>query len=113
MSETTAPQARPVDGRTFPTKARGARPTFFDDAGATDAVIDIVTALAAEVWVLRERIDRLEGVDPGTSSQDAAAFTSRVFRVFEEMREEVVAGESEDRYRALVDRAFAEIGDKR
>ncbi|WP_419838829.1 hypothetical protein [Candidatus Poriferisodalis sp.] len=38
MGEPTVPQAQPVEGRSFPT-ARGARPTFFDDGGATDAVL--------------------------------------------------------------------------
>jgi len=129
MSDATAPQAKPLDGRTFPTKARGARPTFFDDDGATDAVLDIVTSLAAEVWALRERIASLEAVlqssgslQPGDienyrptgdtaddRSSEVAAFTARVFRVFEEMREEVVAGETEQQYRAVVDRAFEEL----
>ena len=130
MSDTTAPQARPVDGRSYPTKARGARPTFFDDDGATDAVLSIVTALAAEVWALRERVDSLEmvlersgtldradvenlrvdGEAAADRDHDAAAFTGRVFRVFEEMREEVVAGETEAQYQAVVDRAFSELG---
>jgi hypothetical protein len=129
MSEATAPQAEPVDGRSFPTKARGARPTFFDDDGATDAIVAIVTALAAEVWTLRERIDTLEAVLDATDvidrstiatyrpapdeaddrANEAAAFTARVFRVFEEMREEAVAGETEAQYRAIVERAFDEI----
>jgi hypothetical protein len=129
MKEPTAAQAQPVEGRIFPTKARGARPTFFDDAGATDAVIDIITALSAEVWALHERIDSLEAVleasdtldrssveshrsDPIESearAADAAAFTGRIFRVFAEMREEVVAGETEDGYLSLVQRAFDEI----
>lgn len=129
MSDAAIPQARPVDGRAFPTKARGARPTFFDDEGATDAVISILTALAAEVWALRERIDSLEAVleargdlDPGeveayrpkgdrasARAEEAAAFTGRVFRVFEEMREEIVAGEDQAQYLALVTRAFDEI----
>ncbi len=129
MSDTTAPQATPVAGRTLPTKALGARPTFFDDDGATDAVIAMVTALAAEVWALRERVDSLEAVleatgaigpdaverhpiDPATAearAREAAAFTGRVFRIFEEMREEAIAGETAERYRGLVERAFHEI----
>ena len=129
MNEATAPQAEPVSGRTFPTKARGARPTFFDDDGATDAVLAIITALSAEVWALRERIDVLEAVlerngaldradvaayrsgpeEEATRASEAAAFTSRVFRVFEEMREEIAAGETEERYLAIVQRAFDEI----
>lgn len=129
MSEATVPQAEPVEGRTFPTKARGARPTFFDDDGATDAVLAIVTALTAEVWVLRERITSLEAVLERTGtivhgevdnhrigpdaaearSNEAAAFTGRVFRVFEEMREEISAGETEAHYLEMVQRAFDEI----
>ncbi len=129
MGEPAAPQAQPVEGRNFPTKARGARPTFFDDEGATDAVLAIVTALAAEVWALRERQSTLEvvlteaGIDvsaaieryrpDGAAAADraaeAAAFASRVYRVFEEMREEALAGESQDSYLAVVDRAFAEL----
>ena len=129
MGEPTAPQAQPVEGRSFPTTARGARPTFFDDDGATDAVLAIVTALAAEVWALRERQSTLEavlaeaGIDAGAAIEsyrpgadetaaraaDAAAFAGRVYRVFEEMREEALAGDTEDRYLGVVDRAFAEL----
>ena len=109
--------------------ARGARPTFFDDEGATDAVLAIVTALAAEVWALRERQTTLEAVLTETGIEvaeaiethrpdgdqiaaraaEAAAFAGRVYRVFEEMREEALAGETEDRYLEIVDRAFAEL----
>ena len=124
-----AEQARPVEGRSYPAKALGARPTFFDDDGATDAVVDIVTALAAEVWALRERVDTLEHLladsgaiepgaveaeapDPGREQRladEASAFTARVFRVFEEMREQAVAGETGEQYRSVVQRAFDEI----
>ncbi|WP_423923093.1 hypothetical protein [Candidatus Poriferisodalis sp.] len=129
MDEPAAPQAQPTEGRSFPTKARGARPTFFDDEGATDAVLAIVTALAAEVWALRERQSSLEavldaaGIDVSAAIEayrpdgdaavaraaEAAAFASRVYRVFEEMREEALAGETQDRYLQVVDRAFAEL----
>ncbi len=125
----TAHQARPVEGRSFPTKAKGARPVFFDDGGATDAVVDIVTALAAEVWALRERVANLEAVlaaaghlEPGALDRwvpspeeqdrrvgEAAAFAGRVYRVFEEMREELAAGETADGYTAVVQRAYGEI----
>lgn len=126
-------QAQPVEGRTFPAKAKGARPTYFDDDGVTDAVISIVTSLAAEVWALRERVDSLEAVlarhgalDPAeveahrpdgeaaeARAAEAAAFTSRVFRVFEEMREEITNDESEARYAEVVERAFAELEGER
>lgn len=129
MAESTAPQAEPAEGRAFPAKARGARPTYFDDDGATDAVLAIVTSLSAEVWALRERLATIEallessgtvdenavdGYRPDASegaarSEEAAAFTSRVFRVFEEMREEAVAGETQEQYGAVVQRAFDEI----
>ncbi|WP_420626776.1 hypothetical protein [Candidatus Poriferisodalis sp.] len=129
MGEPVAPQAQPTEGRSYPTMARGARPTFFDDEGATDAVLAIVTALAAEVWTLRERQITLEAVlaDAGIEvaeaieayrpdgdqiaarAVEAAAFAGRVYRVFEEMREEALAGETEDRYLEIVDRAFAEL----
>ena len=128
-SAAAAPQAQPLDGRRLPTRARGARPVFFDDGGATDAVLAIVTALAAEVWALRERVTTLETVlansgavpsgaveahrpTPAESerrSADAAAFTARVYRVFEEMREEALAGETPAGYEALVQRAYDEI----
>lgn len=118
-----------MEGRTFPTKAKGARPVFFDDGGATDAVLDIVTALAAEVWALRERVANLESVlaasghlEPGALDRhvpppeeqerrvgEAAAFAARVYRVFEEMREELAAGETADGYAAVVERAYREI----
>ena len=129
MGESTAPQAQPVEGRNFPTTARGARPTFFDDGGATDAVLAIVTALASEVWALRERQRTLEavlaeaGIDVAAAIEayrpdeaetadraaEAASFAGRVYRVFEEMREEALAGDTEDRYLQIVDRAFAEL----
>ena len=122
MGEPTAPQAQPVEGRSFPTTARGARPTFFDDDGATDAVLAIVTALAAEVWALRERQSTLEAVpaaaiesyrpdadETAARAAEAAAFAGRVYRVFEEMREEALAGDTEDGYLEVVDRAFAEL----
>ncbi len=118
-----------AEGRRFPAKARGARPVFFDDDGATDAVVAIVTALAGEVWALRERLASLEevleargGLSPAevenhrptataaeARSVEAAAFTARVFRVFEEMREEALAGETADRYDAVVARAYDEL----
>ena len=129
MGDTTAPQAQPVDGRRFPAKAKGARPTYFDDDGATDAVVAVVTALASEVWALRERIatiesvldetglvdrDAIEGFRPSepeleARAEEAAAFMQRVFRVFEEMREEALAGETQEHYLSLVRRAFAEL----
>ena len=62
-----------MDGRRFPAKAKGARPTYFDDDGATDAVVAVVTALASEVWALRERIATIESVldETGLVDRDA------------------------------------------
>lgn len=129
MPDTTAPQAQPVDGRQFPSKAKGARPVYFDDRGATDAVVAIVTALASEVWALRERLATMESLldragilersaieshEPSDGeemvrSDEASAFMGRVFRVFEEMREEALSGETQADYLALVQRAFDEL----
>ncbi|MGF1597065.1 MAG: hypothetical protein ACFCVK_09050 [Acidimicrobiales bacterium] len=123
------PQAEPVDGHALPTHARGARPTYFDDGGTTDALVSIITALSAEVWALRERLDSLETLldaagtvardqveahrpdtaDAARRAGEAAAYTGRVFRVFYEMREELRAGQTTDDYLDLVRRAFAEI----
>ena len=128
MGDTTT-QAQPLDGRVLPAKARGARPVYFDDGGATDAVMAIVTALAAEVWALRERLASIEAVldeagvversaveayqpddaEAASRAEEASAFMGRVLRVFEEMREEVLAEESQEQYLALVRRAFDEL----
>ena len=95
-------------------------------------MIQIVTALAAEVWALTERMETLERVlvneglvgddfagkcelsssDEQQRLEDATMFAGRIFRVLEEMREEIVNDESPDAYLAVVDRAFAEIGTK-
>ena len=125
-------QAAPNSGRVFPAKAKGSRPTYFDDGGVSDAMVQIVTALAAEVWALTERMHNLEQmlVDEGVVRngsiedyelgadaekqrlEDATLFAGRVFRVLEEMREEIVTEESPDDYLAVVDRAFSELGRK-
>ena len=60
-ARSSAPAA-PNDGRVFPAKAKGSRPTYFDDEGASDAIVQVVTSLAAEVWALTERIQTLEKV---------------------------------------------------
>jgi hypothetical protein len=49
------------------------------------------------------------GDDAQALADDAVAFAARVFRVFEEMREEAVAGESQQQYAAVVQRAFDEL----
>ena len=121
--------AAPNDGRIFPAKAKGSRPTYFDDEGASDAIVQVVTSLAAEVWALTERIQTLEKVlvekdlvedgfigtyelsefDEQQRLEDAAVFVGRVFRVLEEMREEIVNDESPEAYLEVVDRAFSEL----
>jgi hypothetical protein len=121
--------AAPNEGRVFPAKAKGSRPTYFDDEGASDAMVQVVTSLAAEVWALTERIQTLEKVlaekdliedgligayelselDEQQRLEDAAAFVGRVFRVLEEMREEIVNEESPESYLEVVDRAFSEL----
>jgi len=89
----------------------------------------VVTSLAAEVWALTERIQTLEKVlvekdlvedgfigtyelsefDEQQRLEDAAVFVGRVFRVLEEMREEIVNDESPEAYLEVVDRAFSEL----
>ena len=121
--------AAPNDGRVFPAKAKGSRPTYFDDEGASDAIVQVVTSLAAEVWALSERIQTLEKVlvekdlvedgfietyklsefDEQQRLEDSAVFVGRVFRVLEEMREEIVNDESSEAYLEVVDRAFSEL----
>ena len=125
-------QAAPNSGRVFPAKAKGSSPTYFDDGGVSAAMVQIVTALAAEVWALTERMHNLEQmlVDEGVVRngfiedyelgadaekqrlEDATLFAGRVFRVLEEMREEIVNDESAESYLAVVDRAFSELGRK-
>ena len=47
--------------------------------------------------------------EAASRAEEASAFTGRVFRVFEEMREEALAGESQEQYLAVVQRAFDEL----
>ena len=87
-------------------RAKGARPTFFDDP-TCDRLLAIVTALAGEVAVLRDRLDSLERVAErsgaigpgeveayrpdaaGRAARDAwrEAFLSRVLRIVHADRE--------------------------
>ena len=66
------------------------------------------TARGIDVSAAIERY-RPDGAAAADRAAEAAAFASRVYRVFEEMREEALAGESQDSYLAVVDRAFAEL----
>jgi hypothetical protein len=124
----TPEPAQPLDGRRFPTKAKGARPTYHHDPGL-DAVISMVTTLASEVWVLRERVMTLEtllgekrviepdavdahlatGADAQVRLGAARAFVGRVLRVFYEWREEIVGDETQDAYHEIIRRAFGQV----
>ena len=115
--------------RIFSSAQDGVFPTSPGTTEATDAVISIVTSLAVEVWALQERIDSLESVleangstqlgqvethrpteaQTNTRAGAASALTGRVFRVFEEMREAIDAGETNQQYRAVAQRAFDEL----
>lgn len=124
----TPEAAQPLPGHRFPTKAKGARPSYHDDAGL-DAVISTVTTLASEVWVLRERVMTLEsllaekraielgavdahhatGADAEARMVAARAFVSRVLRVFFEWREEIVSDETQDGYHEVIRRAYSRV----
>lgn len=87
----------------LPRTPKGKRATFYAEPGV-DQLYGIVAALAAEIWVARERIDTLERLlersqavpagavegfelDPGTLAarqQDREAFIQRVFQVLED-----------------------------
>jgi len=102
-------------------KARGKRPAFADDP-AIDSLAAMVLALAGEVVVLRERLDTLErladtrGLIPRAEIEtyraspaiDAeretwrAKFLERVLLSVEARLEEAKAGETAERYDAVV-----------
>lgn len=124
----TPEPAQPLAGRRFPTKGKGARPTYHEDPGL-DAVISMVTTLASEVWVLRERVMTLEtllgekrviepgavdahlatGTDAEARLGAARAFVGRVLRVFYEWREQIVGDETQDAYHEIIRRAFGQV----
>ena len=52
---------------------------------------------------------RPDGATADERAADAAEYVSRVFRVFEQMREEIAADETADGYMEVVRRAFAEL----
>ena len=60
----TAADAGPT---ALPLDAAGDRPTFFKEAGV-DQLLSMVLELAAELWVVRERVYRLEAA--GVVSKD-------------------------------------------
>jgi hypothetical protein len=57
----------------LPLDAAGKRPTFFPEAGV-DELLSMVLELAAELWVVRERLYRAEAV----AEQKAPGFTALV-----------------------------------
>lgn len=102
-------------------KAKGKRPTFFDDP-QVDKVVSVVMALAGEVSVLRERVDTLErlaeakgvfshaDVDAYRPDETVAAerevwrasYIERVLRVVQQELEGIDRGESTESYEAAV-----------
>ena len=102
-------------------KAKGKRPAFFDDP-QIDKVMGIVTALAGEVSVLRERIDTIERLAAGkglftTEDVDAyrpddsvanqreqwrSEYIERVLRVVHQELEGMDKGETAEAYEATV-----------
>ena len=105
----------------MPRKAKGKRPTFFNDP-QIDTVMGIVMALAGEVSVLRERLDSVErlAAAKGLFTQhdieayrpdDAvmaererwrAEYLERVLRVVHQELEEADKGETTESYQAAV-----------
>ena len=91
------------DSNSLPRVPKGKRATFYSEAGV-DQLYGIVTALAAELWAARERIDTLErvleqagamppdaveGFAPGPElaarrQQEREAFIQRVYQVLED-----------------------------
>ncbi len=57
----------------LPLDAAGKRPTFFAEAGV-DQLLSMVLELAAELWVVRERLYRVEAV----AELEAPGFAARV-----------------------------------
>ena len=101
-------------------KAKGKRPTFFDDP-QIDKVVGIVIALAGEVSVLRERIDTIECIAAakGLFTQDdieayrpdesvaaardkRAEYIERVLRVVHEELEGIDKGDTAEAYEAAI-----------
>ena len=91
--------------QTLPRVAKGKRPSFHKERGV-DQLFGVVTALAAELWSARERIDTLERLleqaralpagaieryepDPDVTAArqtEREAFIQRVFQVLEDYR---------------------------
>jgi hypothetical protein len=110
-----------VSSASLPRVAKGRHPYFFDSP-AVDQLLSIVSALAGEVSVLRERSDALERllanagrldreeldhfVPNGDTQRERdewrAAFLSRIFRVIEVERANLRAGETPAAYAEVI-----------
>ncbi len=109
------------DPARFPRTAKGRRPYFFDDPNV-DKLLAIITALAGEVSVLRERLDtherlaaqmtwpdetNVENYDPpdevGKSRDEwRGQFISRILRIVSEDVERMSSDETEKEYQSQV-----------
>jgi hypothetical protein len=80
----------------LPLDAAGKRPTFFPEAGV-DELLSMVLELAAELWVVRERLYRAEAVaeatTPGFSALvESAPLTAEQEAELSRMRETFTRG---------------------
>jgi hypothetical protein len=117
----TAKASSGLDQVHIPRTAKGCRPYFFDDPNV-DKLLAMITALAAEVSVLRERLDTHERLaaqmtwanetnvetydapdDVGKSREEwRGQFISRILRIVSEDVERMSSEESEREYRSQV-----------
>ena len=115
----TSPNEQP---RRRSRRAKGHQPQFFADPN-TDKLLAIVTALAGELAVVKERLDTherlaaagavatpeaIEAYEADEAVEDARelwrqGFLSRVFRVLETAAEEPTGPQSEGEFDAVVD----------
>jgi len=123
-AQTPTPTPTPTPGPDA--KASGRRPAFAPDPN-TDRLVAMVLALAGEVWVLRERLDSVErllerggslapgqvdGFSPDAATAEQreaarAAFLDRVLWIVSSAQQEEAAGETPERYQAVVDELAA------
>ena len=102
-------------------KAKGKKPVFFNDP-QIDKIVGIVTALAGEVSVLRERLDtierlaeqkglfsrqEIEAYRPGPQATEErerwrAEYIARLLRVVHEELEAIERGEAPESYESVV-----------
>jgi hypothetical protein len=117
----TAKASSGLDQVHIPRTAKGRRPYFFDDPNV-DKLLAMITALAGEVSVLRERLDTHERLaaqktwasetnvetydapgDVGKSREEwRGQFISRILRIVSEDAERMSSEESEREYRSQV-----------